>query len=360
MPELQRRASKFHRHRWATRGCSGAAMIAVLAATMVVVFIHHSGQSEHVVAGPGTEQPSALPDAGPAPAATALSTTTPLPKPAVPDGWNPVDYGDARIYVPADWKVYGFTSGPACTIADRAVFFQDVDAQCKQAISEGSASPSFVVFSTGEPTTIGPSGLQINGLDLRRGGGDSVVTSYYVPALNVTLTLTGAGTQTILETVTTSTRHQVLEQGPAPKVPPDWQTITYGSVELAIPAMWPHLEISATHPALLCGPQFDQPGVLLGNIPGFAPSCPPPTEHASSADGVWVYTSNQGVNDARVNPWQLHINGLTMKVYTRGQGLVLTVAIPPRPEQEAWTYVIIGLGHDSAVARTILYSIRRA
>jgi hypothetical protein len=281
--------------------------------------------------------------------------------PATLKGWVPIAYGNAQISVPSDWKVE----------YEQACWFMRTPGTVEVgpggngicAPYGGRAVP--VVALGPRPALVKVTGgprRSMNGLTLIRYLHSAAETSYFIPSLDVALTLIGEGAQQVLRTLTESPRSWVLASGPAPVVPSTWRSLSFAGVNFAVPATWPVLHYDTYGPP--CGggsPVFGTTGVFLDTDSKLAVS------HCGELGYLSPKQATDGLSINRI-PTQffpastrygkcLRVHDLTACLATLYpySVLVLRVSVPGRPKP---VIVSIGLAGTGVVARTILYSLR--
>ena len=170
---------------------------------------------------------------------TTTSSLPPAPgidQLATPHGWVPVDFGDAQISVPATWVV----KEAACGGSSRWP-----TVQLGVGVSEGCGSrgarPTVTVVSLGSI----PAAYRherpdrLNGIQIFKGPSSAPGITYFVPELQVEVTVTGPMASRVMDTLTASPRAVVLHQGRPPIVPASWRWISFGGIRLATPSRWP-------------------------------------------------------------------------------------------------------------------------
>jgi hypothetical protein len=293
--------------------------------------------------------------------ATATSTTTTTHRPAPseiatvaePNGWRIVDYGDARLAAPPGWTVAGLPQGSSGCPPDKRVgafIYRAYQTTCTSVLVE----PIY-------PGPLPPRPARtIHGFKLYLVTDDVLLVSYSVPELGVTLTIHGVDTaQSVLDTLTSSSRRVALGPGGAPAVPRDWRAVTYGGITLQVPPTWPiaRLGSNTVAPGACFAQTFLNPEVYLGN--GSNPSIVkcfvlPLGRIMMPTDGVWISAPTPQRPHSYAT--SLVVNGLRLWVDTSTDPR-LTIQ-PQRGDTELPALIQIGLGPDPSVARTILYSIR--
>jgi hypothetical protein len=145
----------------------------------------------------------------------------------------PVDYGDARIWVPSDWNV----NEGDCPAHERGVVFVGVDptGPCRDVGVTIGLSPIYTAPRGARPSRT------VNGYGLYYVAPASVTAdapqSFAVPELRVTITVPHSKTgEQILATLAPSARHVALDDTTQP--PAEWRHVRQGGIELSVPRTW--------------------------------------------------------------------------------------------------------------------------
>jgi hypothetical protein len=124
-----------------------------------------------------------------------------------------------------------------------------------------------------------------------------------------------------------------------------FRVVSYHGVHVTVPASWP--VVDGMHTVFCGGPFPSRPTVFTGPQLGPAPSCPAPIRPAARRDGVWLQPGT-APSDAR-------------PVRTKtGSVLLEERPVPGRPLMLLWyhrVFILVGIGPDPAVARSIVNSI---
>jgi hypothetical protein len=281
--------------------------------------------------------------------------------PATPKGWVPIAYGNAQISVPSDWKVE----------YEQACWFMRTPGTVEVGPGgNGVCAPyrgrAYPVVALGpRPTLVKVTSAprkSVNGLTLIRYLHNAAETSYFIPSLDVALTLMGEGAQQVLRTLTESPRSGVLASGPAPVVPSTWRTLSFAGVNVAVPATWPVIHYNTYGPQ--CGgvsPVYGTTGVLLDTDSALAVShCgesgyTPPKQATDGLSIDRVLTQFFPASSRYGKCLRVHdLTACPSTAYPYSV-LVLRVSVPGRFKP---VIVSIGLAGTGVVARTILYSLR--
>jgi hypothetical protein len=275
-----------------------------------------------------------------------------------PPGWQPVDYGNARVWVPQGWHVFYPGMGECGQSLVNQAFIAPQAEKCAE------RAPTSASVMTIGPLPNGGGGhtstRHINGYVVLVHSSDT----FWVPALSVQLTLDGPLTQQILATLGPSSRAAVLAPGPAPQPPSTWQTITYGGLTLRVPPGWPTKD-GATFFVSCGGALFPIPEVVLGQSQ-YGHDCVigEDTPTFRPGDGIWLAKQPEPAGGG------FGLSGLTTLTTTSGLSLGLIDAAEIDNSYRIDGYaatapgteinINLGLGVDPTVARTILYSLSTA
>jgi hypothetical protein len=311
-----------------------------------------------------------------APAKVGTPTNPPTKLPVVdlsatPAGWVPVAYGDAQVSVPSDWKV---EYEQACWLWHAPGTVEVGPGGNGYCPAYGNGNKAVPVVALGPrpalvKVTNGPR-ESVNELTLVRYFHNLAETSYFVPSLDVTLTLMGEGAQRVVHTLTRSPRSVALASGPARAVPSSWQTVMFQGLSFAVPSSWPVTRTSVNHglgyPCAMPGVALSEPGVVLSTDEkpyGYDCVATVPPGPQTPQDGIQVDAGAQTLSQ-----WNLHVafstHCLPLHALTACPAtslaysiLVLRVTVPGRKNP---VYVSIGLAGNGMIARTILYSLKEA
>jgi hypothetical protein len=330
-------------------------------------------------------------ETGPTTTTTAPASTEPLPAvdlSATPDGWVPVDYGDAQVSVPPTWWVsYG---GSGCgTTPPGLLVVQPPEgpAWCGavgfETPAQRPAPPKSIVTVGPELGTYhlpaGPS-VVIHGIALYVLSRGARVTTirYLAQDLRVIITTSGPLGRRVLDTLSLSPRAAVLSEG-ALRTPRTWRWHAFDGVRFATPATWPvqrtDMFSSCRSFVALGGRQVvryssrnvviepDRPVVDLDtDRTAYTGSCPPgPFQEYAPGNGVQVDAGSAQVptpSPSRLDT-AIRLNGVVAYVNASQPFdiLDLLVVVPGRAMP---LDVEIGLAGHGMVTRTILYSLRAA
>jgi len=334
-PDVEAARDRLHRRIRRRRMMKSLAILPVLAAVVAVSIVaaSKSTTSQRVVTTPAPDGP------------------LPVKMIPGPPGWQAVDYGNARAWVPGDWHVL-FPGASECQVLANRVLINPQPGKCLQQIP---ATASFLMIGPLSSSNPGNSSTRrVNGyLVVERSDG-----SYSVPALSVQLTIAGPLTHAILATLGPSSRAAVLTAGSAPRAPTSWQMITYGGLTFRVPPGWPTRDgttfFAGCGGALFPSPEVvvDRPHVftdcvITGDTPAFQPS-----------DGIWLVAqsgaSSYGPDTTTLltTPGGLRVSEL---IDLPDNNFEVTLYATPLPGKQV--EIDLGLGVDPTIARTILYSL---
>jgi hypothetical protein len=275
-----------------------------------------------------------------------------------PKGWVPVDYGDARLWVPPTWAV---TAG-SCPPVSAPGWIQ-LGGPYRQLCpvyhgTIGAPRQDYVNVTTLRDTnTVGTIKRVINTYAVydritHGPGGD-----YAVPALHVTIALGWRTPQNsrVLQTLGPSARLIALDPS-AQKAPNGWQHVEYGGLTIAAPSTWPAQDVAGR-----IGPGCE----LLGHErvwagpPSLTAQCALTLTPPRPTDGVWLdHTpiTGAGIQQGEVlhGNWgnRVEIRLLTDPSYATIPELRMEVTV-----DEYTSELDIGLGRDGRIAKAILQSI---
>lgn len=332
--ELRRRANGLQRRRMVLTRLVPALVVLALVAGAAGALRLGASHGQRVTARPpegGT--PVTLPDVHPAP------------------GSSPLDYGDARVWVPQSWKVVAPGATDCSGELDKMVLLGNAQIGGPSCPAGSNASPRI-----GALVAIGPIGhtgysstatTMINGVradQLPSGSGRFPgEDGYEVPALGVSVGVVGTDGRAILDTLGPSARDAVLSPRPTTSVPTGWQTLRYQGVQAAVPAAWPVQNLSATAPQPGCGgTPFRAPAVAIGTVEP-RPGCYAELTYPLPADGLWLY--RQLVIVDRLPPYGRLVHDGPVKAYL---SIGDDPASQPGPMPPFATLVLIGPGNTAA------------
>ena len=284
----------------------------------------------------------------------------------LPRRWEPVDVGDARIWVPDTWTVD--TTTLACGLPDRppvvgVVGIDTVDFSCPSDPSFDPQQAVSLISSSASPD--GTHYEVVHGYRIYRVAltADPTSTVYDVPELGVRIVLHGAFADRILSTLAPSAQEVALAFATQPP-PITYRRVITDGMSLSIPSRW----WMTTTPAVECYWQVSpsgapevvrvRPGLSLGPCAAYSslPLAVLPN------DGILLYTSQSAYSPHRGDRAIaiLHHRSTTITVYRGSSSVSLdTVSVFIHRTGSKITHVLtLGLGRDGRTAGRILASIQ--
>jgi hypothetical protein len=323
-------------------------------------------------------------------ASTTVSTTAKaLPAvdlSATPAGWVPVAFGDAQVSVPPTWWVLYNSSVCVTGSPVGGVYVNPSGGFCSaRGTPKGKTAVALMPLSENEyqpPSAYGQRQV-INGITVYELYSFALTTSggtYLVPSFGVEIEAEGPLANRVMHTLTRSPRAVVLASGPVPAAQYGWHTLTFERLSFTAPAWWQVTRTSynygiGTPCASLPGVSFFNEGVGGGEVvlstDRFLAAFPCPIESGTPGPvypggGIEVDAGSNTLSELATEglhpAFSRHcpdLHGLTAcpassPAYSI---LVLKVRVPGRATP---VFVSIGLAGNGMVARTILYSLRRA
>jgi hypothetical protein len=300
-----------------------------------------------------------LPQAG---AADAPQKAPVVARSATPAGWIPVDFDDLQISIPASWTV--ITGGEeACGSDDAGVLILGQGSWCTPPSGEAASPDTSVVTVTSSKPPLMPAqapALRVNGLSVYA---PDVSPVYFIPALEIEVTLRGPLQPRVLRSVTYSPRAVALAATRS-SVPKRWRWVSFKGIRLAVPQSW---TVNRTTHAPICGTdaRVSRPGLTLASRPALPASCPPPPLMAEPpVAGVEVdgFSAREVAGGSSPSPLSClppkRINDLRVCIQARPLYGVLIVQVSgPRIPTST---VQIGMFGNGIAGRAILDSLRRS
>jgi hypothetical protein len=283
----------------------------------------------------------------------------------VPKSWEPVDLGDARIWVPDNWTVE--TNTQACGLPDRpaivgVVGLGTVDVACPGDAPYGSPQTVSLVSSPVSPA--GPQYAVVHGYRVYkvRSTAGRASSVYDVPDLHVQIGLRGVLAARILDTLAPSSQ-DVAVAFVFQRQPDTFRGLVTDGVSLAIPSRW----TLTTAPVVECywpvspngAPEVVRirPHIPVGSCPAYSsiPFALLPN------DGILVYTSASSDAPRRGHRpiFVVRHGSTTVTAYPGSRGVSLdTVNVFAHRTGSKVTHVLtVGLGRDGRTAGGVLASI---
>jgi heat shock protein HslJ len=260
----------------------------------------------------------------------------------VPKGWLPVDFGDARVFIPPNWKV---TPGTCPTGTSGSI---QLGPSSGRGCGGGAGGGPFVgVLSYAgnhQPTAT----RTVHGYRLYRLGGENPFLSlgYDVPDLHVAIYADGNGADQVLATLGPSSAKVALSyRGTQPD---GWQQIAFNRITLSTPVGWTHRSN-----AQFCSVPPDS--VTFGLAP--VPCGEAATSYGPGVNGV-VLSPPELFSDhpASVLSITNGVLGTAQLSLTENDGRALTLFVSVDASHAV--PIQLGLGRDGRVAAAIFDSIR--
>ena len=250
----------------------------------------------------------------------------------IPPGWTPVDYGDARLWVPPTWRiVFGNCDAPAQGFVQTDNSYGQ---SCSNKTTVIKLDPLTTTNFPGRPSET------IHGYHLFA----AAPNVYAVPALHVTLTVKGADSSRVLSTLAPSSRTVALTyKGAAPH---GWRAITHAGVILRVPSDWTLNDISGQP---VCPNPRLNATVLVGN--GLPAGCPPDPTFVVPVAG------SAGISDALRRPVPSPTTTIDPTSYDApwySTHLQLDVHVDLGHDVD----ITIGLGRDGRIGAAIVASVQ--
>jgi hypothetical protein len=249
----------------------------------------------------------------------------------VPASWSPVDFGDARLWVPPSWRVvFGACTGLA---SGWIVLDEPYDDSCRQR----AATIQLGELSAGSVPS--RPALTVNGYRLYSTAPDT----YAVPDLHVTVIAHGLASRRVLATLAASARTVALTYHAS--VPRSWHEIHYAGLVLAVPADWTVDNISGKP---VCPNSRLDARVLVGN--GLPAGCPPDPTYVPPKSG------SATISDKYARPPRTTTD-VDPTSWNSPWG-TLHLQLDVRIDQSHDVGVTLGLGRDGRVGAAIIASVR--
>ncbi len=278
-----------------------------------------------------------------------------LPTSVIPQGWRTVDFDNARFAVPEAWPV---VQGPISCGSVRSSSGVVLLGSAELLPPGCPESP----FTTVRMQTTAPTSTKGRPVELSNGvkrvliADDVSVVAYELPELGVTFTATGPQASAVAATLTASARGVALSgasKGAGSPVPRKWRTVASAGVTVRVPPSWPTRRLTAEMLPPGCGTSslFPHPEVVLGSGRLGAFCGPGSTDGVvAPGDGVWIYPATFGQVQHATRQF-----GVGRLFESSSTDQTVTVIVPVGPDFVA---IVVGLGSQGSVARTILSSLR--
>ncbi len=270
----------------------------------------------------------------------------------VPTGWEPVDQGEARVWVPGDWILEAQGSCIGGTSPGMISTGKLSQANCTPA-SQWPIPTQAVGLIPSSQTSSGRRSFTVDGYSVYQRTTPRW-TSYDVPQLGMQIATRGTLGRRILDTLAPSARTVALD--PAfERAPESWHAIVEDSVALSIPPSW-----TVDTPTFSCGSPFlaDSAFLLIKPHLEFAPCAfPPPTPVAALKDGASVFLppNNPNAPSPTGQPiTTLQHGATTISVYA-GVGDPEALDLFVHRSGSSITHVLtVGLGRDGRIAGGVI------
>jgi hypothetical protein len=343
-------------------------LLAVSAVTLIVAGCTSGGPAAKNRSPTSTRRPTTTPTTVPAFPASLVANVT-------PQGWVPLDFGNAQVSVPANWNV-SYDAVCVMPVPPGAIYIgRSGYGYCPYAAAS-SAVPTVIVGSVSPQSSSPATGTPertINGIAVFGRMDSDGHGVFEVPELGVQISLWGRATLAVLATLTRSPAAVVQAAGPAPAVPKSWRWTTGGGLSFAVPTGWDWFHVDAFGPH--CGKVVVLPWPRatvadLGTLSSWCPAARTVGPHPQlPVDGVVVaLRPKPGWPPSTKLRGCLHLHGMTACIYERSPMmrndemaeldiLFARVTVPGHAGHEL---LEIGLAGNGMTARTILYSLRPA
>jgi hypothetical protein len=232
--------------------CSLLAIALAVGAIAASASGHHSAPLLHTTAPATNTRPQPKPKPGPTDQQLAASLGV-----GVPNGWVPVDFGDARLWVPPTSSV--FAEPARCSIAGAKVpstgtfvVLDQLDNRCEPDLTPHSwISLDALPSSAALPSR---SALVVHGFDVYLEFGSPLVAGYDVPQLGVRVRYHRADAAIVSRIVSTlgPSARAIAGRSDLAVDTSSWRTVRWGDVEWRQPPEWRVRDLAGTVGA--CGP----------------------------------------------------------------------------------------------------------
>jgi len=278
----------------------------------------------------------------------------------VPQGWDPVDAGAGRVWVPKDWIL---ESKGACIGFPSAVGMISIGDLPQVGCDQSGQYPIPKEAVALIPSQAAPTGrpvLTVHGYRIYRGAplrAHGIWNVYVVPQLGLQFAMQGTLSTDILHTLAPSARTVALD--PAfQTVPKGWHAVSHNGVAVSIPPSW-----TVATPNFFCAsPVSDSTLLLVKPDVGVAPCpAPPATPAGALHDGVTLYLPPD--NRYAPSPTGQPIGTLqpattTIAIYPDVNGPNAVDLFVHRAGSNLTHVLALGLGRDGRIAAGVLGSIR--
>lgn len=283
----------------------------------------------------------------------------PVTRPSLSAGEKRVNYGDASIVVPANWRIVLPGVRPCGPGVTDNVVLLGTSGKEQPRCQAPSPQPTSFAHLESLPAHVPSGGAQqeINGHAATVIASGPSSATYIVPGLGIELVVVGSRAKPIANSLDWSTRYLVLHPGPTVVVPTGWHSVAYQGMSVRVPESWPLHRVGPKQGAPGCGSEFSAPAVLEG--PPVVHRCGIVVSPAASVDGVWLQgpvrrsqVPTAAFAVVRVSPTRVFLD---QRYDPAGVEPFLQLFVAAR--NGAMDAVIVGLGPHPAVARAIVASI---
>jgi hypothetical protein len=369
-------------------------MALVVGAIGLVIATNRGNSSQRSIAGVDDTSLATVPDSSsvtsPAPTTTIDTSDSwdwlaqfgaEVTPPAVPDGWQIMDFEDFRFAVPADWTVpstgvcTSTSSGVVLIAATEATTCTSDDSPPGSILAIGPAVPD---STSGTPVTIGT--LSATQFPEKCSGCPLI----YRFDNGYQVSVTGPDADEVLGTFTESGARRVLQSGDEADTT-TWQTVEYQGITFKVPVQWPIVDLPGSYTSVTdpdgslvqesgqidpgaCGTMFysDLGAQVYLGISRFFPSCAAQTSYnLAPRDGLWIRSTADSRSQPDGTPIASGVvDGLDVfliRMHRTEAGAptpVLDLVVRDGSAPAIW--ITLGVGTDVSTARAILRSLRVA
>lgn len=356
---------------------AAAACVALVACVTLIVNTPES--KERVEAGPASTAP------GDGDWSWLTSSGAEVPQPEVPEGWKSLDFAEVRFAVPDEWVV---PVSRSCATAASGVVLVSDGVEPGPSCSPSEPLPeSVLTIERAAGAGLPGDAAMVGTLPATRISGPTCSGCPHPYRLDngYQVSVTGPDAQRVLDTFTDSGARRMRQTGTEADNS-GWRAIDFEGLSLRVPALWESSDIPAsyserrtatgisrsgmTNPGACGGAMFAHdraPQVFLGTS-RMVHSCPPRREVSlEPGDGLWIRSvaASAEWTDADTaaigNPvGHGDVNGLDITVVQPDQrtrrtpGPVFDLVVD---DGTAVHWISLGVGLDTSVARSILYSL---
>lgn len=284
------------------------------------------------------------------------------PPPGTPDVARPIDFGLARFVIPAGWwtQSLGASSGNSVLLIGppgTRVLVQAESAGPQPRTVAVGRWHGYVVERTTTP--IPPAG----GFPWWPNH-QAILGTYLLPALHLRLTVSDPAALRVAQSVHASALSSLLAMNRPQTVPASWRAVTYGNLQLEVPASW---QVAQTHPGwpsladaceqAMLRPKGSSP--FTGTAPGCHQSWRQTGDVNQPQSGLWLESRGHSSSAAVTSePLQktVHLGAVTVTYdysYDLWPSLGVVIRTPGQTVDAR-----LALGPDPTVAEAIISSLR--